>query len=91
LESRASKKILHNVSFDYKFLKAYGYTMANVHDTMIVEKALTNGKDTGRGFYSLAGLLDRYLNYQMDKTQQTTFIDHVGEFTTHKSCMLPKT
>ena len=84
LESRASKKILHNVSFDYKFLKAYGYTMANVHDTMIVEKALTNGKDTGRGFYSLAGLLDRYLNYQMDKTQQTTFIDHVGEFTTQQ-------
>jgi len=81
LESRASKKILHNVSFDYKFLKAYGYTMANVHDTMIVEKALTNGNDTVKGFYSLAGLLNRYLNVQMDKAQQTTFIDHHGEFT----------
>ena len=84
LQSRASKKILHNVSFDYKFLKAYGITLANVHDTMIVEKALTNGKDTTRGFFSLAGLLDRYLNYQMDKTQQTTFIDHEGEFTTQQ-------
>ena len=84
LQSRASKKILHNVSFDYKFLKAYGITLANVHDTMIVEKALTNGKDTQRGFFSLAGLLDRYLNVQMDKTQQTTFIDHEGEFTTQQ-------
>ncbi len=84
MESRASKKILHNVSFDYKFLKAYGMTLANVHDTMVIEKALTNGKDTVQGFYSLAGLLNRYLNIQMDKTQQTTFIDHVGEFTTEQ-------
>ncbi len=84
MESRASKKILHNVSFDYKFLKAYGMTLANVNDTMVVEKALTNGKDTVQGFYSLAGLLNRYLNIQMDKTQQTTFIDHVGEFTTEQ-------
>ena len=81
LESRASKKILHNVSFDYKFLKSYGITLANVHDTMVIEKVLTNGQDTVSGFYSLAGLLNRYLNVQMDKEQQKSFVDHEGEFT----------
>lgn len=84
LESRASKKILHNVSFDYKFLKAYGYTLCNVHDTMVIEKALTNGQDTVHGFYSLAGLLNRYMNVHMDKSQQTSFIEHVGEFSTQQ-------
>ena len=82
LEAPNYKKILHNVSFDYKFLKAYGITLANVHDTMVVEKVLTNGKDTQRGFYGLAALLDRYLNKYMSKEQQTTFIEHTGEFTT---------
>ncbi len=81
LESRAQKKILHNVSFDYKFLKSYGFTMANVHDTMVVEKVLTNGKDAQRGFYGLASLLDRYLNVYMSKEEQTSFIGHEGEFT----------
>ena len=81
LESRASKKILHNVSFDYKFLKAYGMTLANVHDTMVIEKVLTNGKDTVRGFYGLAALLDRYLGIYMSKEEQTSFIGHEGEFT----------
>lgn len=84
LENPAYKKILHNVSFDYKFLKSAGYTMANVHDTMVVEKVLTNGKDTIPGFYSLAGTLFRYLNREMDKAQQKSFIDHVGEFTTEQ-------
>ena len=84
LESRASKKILHNVSFDYKFLKTYGMTLANVHDTMLIEKVLRNGEDTTRGMFSLAKLLAKYMNVEMDKSQQTSFIDHEGEFTTEQ-------
>lgn len=82
LESRAQKKILHNVAFDYKFLKAYGMTLTNVHDTMVVEKVLTNGQDSMRGFYGLAATLNRYLNKHMSKEEQTSFIGHTGEFTT---------
>lgn len=84
LESRATKKILHNAKFDYKFLKSYGITLANVHDTLIIEKVLRNGEDSPRGYFGLAALLNRYLNVQMDKEQQTSFIDHTGEFSTEQ-------
>ena len=80
LTSRKIKKILHNATFDYKFIKKAGVTMHNVHDTMIIEKVLTNGKDTPMGFFSLGQTLQRYTGVFMAKEMQTSFIGHRGEF-----------
>ena len=80
LEGRNYKKILHNATFDYKFLKKAGITMHNVHDTLVIEKVLTNGQDTPPGFFSLGGTLMRYLSVYMSKEMQTSFIGHRGEF-----------
>lgn len=82
IESSQYKKILHNCTFDYKFLKSYGMTLANVHDTMLVEKVLTNGKDTPQGYYGLAGTLFRYCNVTMSKEMQMSFVGHTGPLTT---------
>lgn len=80
MESRSVKKILHNVSFDYKFLKKYGMTLQNVHDTLIAEKVLTNGKDTPQGYFSLGQTLARYTGEYMSKEMQMSFVGHSGPF-----------
>ena len=80
LESKDYKKILHNVTFDYKFLKAYGIKLRNVHDTMVIEKVITNGKETPPGYYGLSGTLNRYLGIFMSKEEQMSFVGHTGEF-----------
>ena len=36
LESGNYKKLLHNVTFDYKFLKKYGIILRNVHDLSLI-------------------------------------------------------
>ena len=77
LERKDIEKILHNCTFDYKFLKKYGITLANVYDTMVIEKVLTNGTDTKVG---LAPTLFRYAEKVMSKEMQMSFVDHVGEF-----------
>lgn len=77
LESDKHVKILHNCTFDYKFLKKYGITLANVYDTMVIEKVLTNGTNET---VNLRDTLFRYTNVVMSKAMQTSFIDHQGEF-----------
>ena len=69
-------KILHNVVFDYKFVKKNNIVLDNVWDTLIIEKLLLNGQTTPSGFYKLNQLVDRYLNITIDKEQQTSFINH---------------
>ena len=80
LESGNYKKILHNCTFDYKFLKKYGIRLRNVHDTMVIEKVITNGKDTPPGYYGLGGTLNRYTGEYMSKEMQMSFVGHEGEF-----------
>lgn len=79
-------KILHNACFDYKFLKAVGITLDNVWDTMIIEKLLHNGESTPHGFYKLINLIKRYCNVDVDKAQQTSFINQTGSFTSDQIC-----
>ena len=80
LESGNYKKLLHNCTFDYKFLKKYGIRLRNVHDTMVIEKVITNGKDTPPGYYGLGGTLNRYTGEYMSKEMQMSFVGHEGEF-----------
>jgi len=73
-------KILHNASFDYKFLRKIDIRMPRVWDTLVVEKLLHNGEKTPSGFFKLISLVDRYENVELSKEQQKSFIGHGGEF-----------
>ena len=72
-------KIFHNAKFDVNFIRSsFNIRCENVYDTMLAEKILTCG--TGKSV-SLLNTLDRRLNVQMDKTQQSSFVGHKGDFT----------
>lgn len=68
-------KIIHHAVFETVVLRFYGMLMKNVYDTMVVEKILLGGIDTGG--YSLADCVFKYLYLPMDKTEQTTFGDDI--------------
>lgn len=72
LEDRSKLKILHNVKFDYKFLKRAGITLENVYDIMLVEQVLNTGKESVS--VSLASIAMRYLGVEIDKTLQKSFL-----------------
>ena len=79
LTSRNIIKIFHNAKFDVNFIRSsFNIICENVYDTMLAEKILTCG--TGKSV-SLLNTLDRRLNVQMDKTQQSSFVGHRGDFT----------
>ena len=63
-------KIFHNARFDLGFLRASGYAVLNVFDTMIAEKVLTKGGDQSA---SLADTLYRYFAVDLDKDQRKKF------------------
>ena len=45
LQSKTICKLLHNVKFDYKFIKQWtGITLENTWDTMVVDQVIYNGK-----------------------------------------------
>tara|TARA_R110000803_G_scaffold36053_3_gene77651 strand:- start:10971 stop:12914 length:1944 start_codon:yes stop_codon:yes gene_type:complete len=78
LQSTTICKILHNVKFDYKFIKEWAeITLENTWDTMVVDQVIYNGKLNYR--YSLAALADRYLNVIVDKSIRNRFIDLKGQ------------
>lgn len=67
-------KILHNVKFDYKFIKQYcGVGLVNVYDTYLVEKILHCGKDN-YGF-GLGKLTERYLGVTLNKEIRNRFVN----------------
>jgi DNA polymerase I-like protein with 3'-5' exonuclease and polymerase domains len=79
LEDNNIIKIFHNAKFDVNFIKStFNINCENVYDTMLAEKILTCG--TGKSV-SLLNTLNRHLNIQMDKTQQSSFVGHKGDFT----------
>lgn len=63
-------KIFHNAKFDLDFLGENGYTVKNIHDTMIAEKVLTRGAGQSA---SLAETLYRYFAVDLDKSQRANF------------------
>jgi len=67
---------LHNSKFDYIVLKnALGVSLCNVHDTMLMSQVLNTGLKLPKGYHSLNGCLERFLNIRIDKTEQTTFTE----------------
>tara|TARA_Y100001938_G_scaffold148602_1_gene232826 strand:+ start:40870 stop:42738 length:1869 start_codon:yes stop_codon:yes gene_type:complete len=64
-------KVLHNVKFDYKFLRQYNIRLNNVWDTMLTSQVIHCGKELS---HSLSNVLSRELNIQMDKSIRTNFI-----------------
>ncbi len=64
-------KILHNVKFDYKFLRQYNIRLNNVWDTMLTSQVINCGKEMS---HSLNNVLERELNITMDKSVRSNFI-----------------
>ncbi len=64
-------KIFHNARFDLDFLRAYGFSVQNIFDTMIAEKILTRGAGQS---CSLAETLYRYFAVDLDKSQRSKFV-----------------
>ncbi len=67
---------IHNSKFDYIVLRnALGVSLCNVHDTLLMSQILNTGLDLPKGYHSLNGCLERFLDIRMDKTEQTTFTE----------------
>ena len=64
-------KILHNVKFDYKFLRQYNIRLNNVWDTMLTSQVIHCGKDMR---HSLNAVLSRELDITMDKSVRLNFL-----------------
>ena len=72
LECQDTVKVLHNVKFDYKFIrKSYNIELNNIWDTMIVDQVIHNGRPYR---FRLADLTHRYLGLELDKDVRTGFI-----------------
>jgi len=72
LEDTSILKLVQNVKFDYKMLKAnYGIELSNVFCTLIAEQVLTAGLNVRR---SLKVLAEKYLGFTMDKSIGKSFI-----------------
>ena len=71
LEDREIVKVMHNVKFDYLFIKSkLSITMQNVYDTMLTEKVIHCGKNIRFG---LKDLLKKHFQVEIDKNIRTTF------------------
>ncbi len=64
-------KVLHNVKFDYKFLRQYNIRLNNVWDTMLTSQVIHCGKEMS---HSLNNVLERELDITMDKSVRSNFI-----------------
>ena len=68
------QSILHNASFDLKFLWSNGLDTGPVYDTMIAEQVLNMGLyDTKKGKFSLKELIKKYMYEEVSKEIRDTF------------------
>jgi len=70
LEAPRIVKVFHNAKFDLDFLRAGGYSVENIFDTMIAEKVLTKGANQSA---SLAETLYRYFAIDLEKSHRSKF------------------
>ena len=73
LEDKEILKVFQNAVFDLKVLKHQLFPkirFRNIFDTCLAEKVLTAGT---KADCSLQAIAERYLNIEMDKSEQTTF------------------
>ena len=65
---------IHNAKFDILVIhNKFRFILNSVHDTFLMSKVLNTGLELPAGYHSLAGCLDRFFDFHMDKTDQTTF------------------
>lgn len=67
----------HNLKFDLKFLRKYGFQAKKIFDTMIIEQILVNGTNLRA---NLGAVAQRYCQANLDKSVQSTF-SRPGELT----------
>lgn len=78
LENNDKIKILHNMVFDYKFLKSDGnIVLENIYDTQRSEYVVMGS--IADPFVSLSVLAFKYAGIEMDKTVRSSFIGMGGE------------
>jgi DNA polymerase I len=65
-------KVFHHGSFDLRFLRVAGVTVARVADTMLAQQLLDGGEKTAQGV-GLAALASFRLGLQLDKSMRDTF------------------
>ena len=75
LQDTSRLKLIQNAQFEYIVLRFHGIEIDNVYDTMVVEKILTGGIENTN--YGMGDLTMKYLGYDVDKTEQTTFGDNI--------------
>lgn len=74
LRDSNSTIIGHNIKFDIEFLAVNtGILLTNVYDTMTMEVLITAG--LGRNRISLATLVDKYFDVELNKDTRKSFID----------------
>lgn len=67
-------KVAHNAIFEYTVIKwNFGIDIKNVRDTYLMSRILHTGRNTEKGFHSMAGCASRLLNLDLSKSAQTTF------------------
>ena len=77
LESPDILKIFHNAKFDLNFIRHHcGIKCQNVYDTMLAEKVINCGKELSN---SLKNTVKRYLNIELDKNVQSSFIGGINK------------
>ena len=81
LESKNIVKIFHNSKFDLNFIRSNSdIKCENIYDTMLVEKIINCGKGLSN---SLKNVVKRYLNIDLEKGTQSSFINNqYAQFTT---------
>ena len=74
-------KLGHNIAFDCAFLEVNGLRVRGpLVDTWLGSKVDTAGLPERKGMNSLEGCAKRLLGVELNKEQQTSFIDFDGEF-----------
>jgi DNA polymerase I-like protein with 3'-5' exonuclease and polymerase domains len=78
-ENGGIRKIAHNAKFDYKMMKGtHGIEVEGLRDTMLADKIYHNGRKD-RGF-ALDDVAKSWLDVDIDKSLQKSFIGHVGDY-----------
>ena len=79
LEDERIPKVGFNLNFDYRMIKGtFGITMEALIDLYLAELCLTQGLQ--KGGRDLESVTLKYLKKERDKSLQTSFINHTGEF-----------
>lgn len=78
-EDENYRKFVQNATFDYKMMKgSFGITMEGMLDPDLGERLLTCGLQ--KAGFGMDSLCLKYLNLKIDKSMQTSFIGHKGDF-----------